>query len=332
MKLRPRRTLWIPIASLVCMIALPAGPAAAAPEPAALPDQQRVILTSEEDLGRVAGLAPETLALMEKQDALIRLVDRIRAQAPDSPTSGLSGVTIEPEQGTVRLYWHGSLPASVSDEIAAARKQGMVVALKPAPYTESHLLAEVERLAKLPWSAEAKTSPQAMRINPRRDGTGIDVGITGLPAGATLAHARQLVPALNSAIPLTVSPAPPLRFTARAFDSPPFWGGAYMENPPEACSNAFGVTGNNGAATYLLFAAHCRSGTWRTPVVPHPSGGSVQTTFGTTIPAGRIRHTGRDQRQDLLLPRGKHEPALQDLEQAPGKRHYTGTDGVQHHR
>jgi hypothetical protein len=91
-------------------------------------------------------------------------------------------------------------------------------------------------------------------------------------------QARQHVPYLSStALPLTVtgnvSPAP----GSRQADTPPYWGGALIGQANTGCSSGFGVTGNNGAATYILTAAHCGPGTWYT---------GAGVAMGSTFPAG----------------------------------------------
>lgn len=128
-----------------------------------------------------------------------------------------------------------------------------------------------------------------MQVSPRPDGTGLDVGLHGLPADLTPQQARQLVPALDSAVPLSVTTTGGVSFTTRLYDSPPFRGGSfvYRRANDNACTSAFGVTGLNGTATYLLSAAHCGEGTQGSGLYPDPSGNLLQDLYGSTTTAGR---------------------------------------------
>jgi streptogrisin D len=285
---RPRIALAIGAAIVV---ALPASPASAGPILPA-PTGARSIVTTDDDLYRVRGVTPQTLDLMRRQEKLERLIDRIRAAAP--PTAGLAGVAIDPLRDTLRLAWKGALPAAVAKEVEAARADGLTVAVRPAPYTEAQLAAEAARMSRAPLWAGPRTGQRVMQVSPRPDGTGITVGIGGLPAGTTVAEARRIVPALAGAtVPLEISFVPPPAFTLRGWDMPAHWGGAYIERwvngsrAGNSCSDAFGVTGNNGAATYLLTAAHCGEGEWRSVRVQWPDGTQAQISYGNTIPAGR---------------------------------------------
>jgi len=140
-----------------------------------------------------------------------------------------------------------------------------------------------------------------MIAGPKPDGSGINVSISGLPAGTTVARARQLVPALNSQIPLTITLAPPPQFASRWYDFPPYWGGAYIQNPGVglACTSGFGTTGNNGAATYMLTAAHCGEGEWQTGHVV-VGGDEYYHILGNTIPGRDLAHDG----EAILTPEG----------------------------
>lgn len=122
-----------------------------------------------------------------------------------------------------------------------------------------------------------------------------EVGIAGVPDGLNNLELKPLVPALDSHFPLTVKRMSLPQFNSRYFDAPPpYYGGALMQNHAtgDACSTGFGVAGINGAATYLITAAHCGEGTWRSGVVVPPSGIPTFQTFGNTIP--ELRNTDLD--------------------------------------
>jgi streptogrisin D len=287
------------VAGIAVLGSLPALPASAEPSaiPLAAPDGEKRIITSTEQLSSAAGVTPELLALMKVQQGLDELADDIRAKSSSgTASSGLSSLVVEPERNMLRLYWHGAVPAAVTQSIAAARGRGMAVAVRPAPYTEAQLQAEVDRISMLRLWTGTATSQRVMTAMPRPDGTGIVVGVGGLPAGTTPAQARRMVPALDSTFPLTVEVGAPVEPAARWLDSPAYWGGGYMQRwvnnqVVNHCSNAFGVTGDNGAASYLLTAAHCGEGQWRTGQIE--AGGTIfQNIYGNTIPGRDLQRDG----------------------------------------
>lgn len=254
----------------------------------------RVAVPASSSVPKVPGLTASLVAQMGRQERAGRIVDQIRAAAGSDVSSGIAGIRGDGTGAGLRLYWHGPVPASVTKVIDAARADGVPVTVTSAPYTEESLVAEAERLSRLPLFAGARSGQRALRVHPKPDGSGLAVGIAGLPDGVDLATARRTVPALDSAVPLTVEQIPLPALATRFFDSWPYYGGALMMRPAggNACTSGFGVTGNNGAATYLMTAAHCGEGAWQTGTVTYPDGSTLTRQFGTTIPAGRS--TGRD--------------------------------------
>jgi streptogrisin D len=245
-----------------------------------------------------AGASSDVMALMQAQAALGRVAERVRGVATETPESGLGGIAVEPENATLRIYWHGTVPSDVSREVQAARRAGMTVIVASAPYTEAQLQAEIARLAAIHMRGDTATGARVASLGPKPDGTGLFVEVSGLKPGLSgadaAAEARRLIPSLHSSVPLDVSNASPV-FADRWFDSPPYWGGAYVERwingaPRNACSTGFGVTGNNGAATYIMFANHCGAGEWRTGRVTLPDGTIAQRTLGNTIAANDFQH------------------------------------------
>jgi hypothetical protein len=252
----------------------------------AAPGAQRSIIQGAGELTRAPGVTAQAVQRMQRQDVLLRAAERIRSAAGDG--SDLSGITIDPDRGALHLYWHGALPGRVSDAVGAAQARGVTVSVEQAPYTESELLAEVDRMAAANAKATAG-SRYDLQLAPKPDGSGIWAGISGLAPGPSPAVARQRLAALDTSIALQVETAGKFAFSHRWYDTAPYWGGAYIERGITACSDAFGVTGNNGAATYLLTAAHCGEGTWQSGGVSDPSipGSVFHVTYGSTISAGR---------------------------------------------
>lgn len=250
-------------------------------------------------LDAVPGLTPEVLALMRTQENLDRLGQSIQDTARKTPASGFTSVIVDAERNTLTVYWHGPVPGPVTAAIATAQAQGAAVVVRSALYSEAQLAAEVSRIMRLPLRQSATTGRRVMSATPRPDGTGIDVTVGGLPAGTTTAQARRLVPALaaDSDIPRSVTIAD-IAPANRWVDANPYWGGSFVtlyNNGQPAnfwCSTAFGVTGNNGAGTYLLTAAHCGEGEWRSGFVVAPDGSIFQKSYGSTIPGRDLLRDG----------------------------------------
>jgi hypothetical protein len=235
-------------------------------------------------------MTPELLAAMHNQEQLDALADLVRARAGDAaPGTGLSGIVVDPRADSAQIYWHGAVPAWLADQAGAARRARMAVDIRSAPYTAAELAGEIDRMTRMPLATKALTSAnrRVLTASPLPDGTGIAVTVSGLPTGTTVDQARQLVPALSSSVPLQVSFDGTVP-TARFYDFWPWWGGAYIENGV-GCSDAFGVTGNNGASTYMLTAAHCGTGTWTTGTVVL-NGTPTNRTLGATIPGRDLNH------------------------------------------
>ncbi|MCE6999275.1 S1 family peptidase [Saccharothrix sp. S26] len=238
------------------------------------------------DDGKSAVRIDNSSPIWQKQEKIDHVVQDIRTSGA---SDGISGVVVDPENGKVSLYWKGTPPAAVTDRIKAAAADGIEVAVRQAPYTEAELLAEADRISRKPLFNGHRTGQRMMKVSPRPDGTGLDVGLHGLPPEVAPHQARQVVPALDSAVPLNVTFTDQVSFTSRAIDTAPYWGGSYIYRRANgnACTSAFGTTGLNGAATYLLTAAHCGEGTWGSALYRDASGNVQQNVYGSTIPAGR---------------------------------------------
>jgi hypothetical protein len=209
------------------------------------------------------GLTPEVLKLMRAQVAVDQVADRIVAAARDDGKSGISGVVVDPGNHALTVYWHGQVNLEVSREILAGAAGGVRVAVVPAPYRLSELRGEAERLMALERSASGG-SAHLVSVSPKPDGTGLDLGLSGLPAGTGAVGARQLVPYLaTSRVAFTVSGDRPLTMDSRQDDWAPYWGGGVITQPDRACTTGWGMTANNSSATFILTAAHCGYGTWR---------------------------------------------------------------------
>jgi streptogrisin D len=234
-----------------------------------------------------------TMKVMARQDHAHQIGSAVEDAARTNP--GLAGMRSD-GKGGLEIFWRGAVPAAVLAQVNAGRNAGVAVRVFPAPFTRKELLAEVDRIMRLPLPAGVTSR----RTGPRADGTGVDIGVAG-PAAAQLTGAglAKLMPALaGQRIPLTVTETPEASFMYRWIDSSPFFGGAYIEREGSGytCSNAFGVTGRNGAGTYMVGAAHCAEGSFTSGHVSLPDNSDYFVPYGRTI----SRNTGRD--VQLILP------------------------------
>ena len=286
----------------VLAVAVAATPSAALADPGPSASDRYVVSSVDDLLTKTPGMTPELLAAMRAQEELSRVVSTIRDLAAKGATTAgdVAGIVVEPERNTLRLYWHGSMPETVAAEIGRARSAGITVVVRSAAYTEAQLRREVERLVRLPLHTGKPSGQRVMAAMPMPDGSGIKVNIGGLPPGTSVASALRSVPALDSKFPLTVDVSSELVPASRWYDWGPYWGGGYMDRTAGgSCTNAFGVTGLNGVATYLLSAAHCGQGEWRTGAVNFGNG-PERNTYGNTITARALAHDGHA----ILTPDG----------------------------
>ncbi|MEV4637308.1 hypothetical protein AB0J80_08150 [Actinoplanes sp. NPDC049548] len=299
------RTIMV-LAGPIAVILAAAGPAVAdsdwhLPElrPAGEPAASR-LANADETIGSIPGLTTESAARMRREQRVGQVAAQIRS-IPTTRNSGVAGMRLGPD-GDLQVYWHGGVPEVVDKRIGQARLEGVAVKLLSAPYTEAELLSEADRISRLPLHDGKPTGQRALRVFPRFDGTGLEVGLAGLPVGVEGDAARRLVPALRSHVPLNITGMGGAKFAYRYIDDVPYFGGALMVSATRgnSCSTGFGVTGLNGAATYLITAAHCGEGRWDTGTVVLADGSTYSRTFGNTIAAGRS--TGRD--AELILTPG----------------------------
>lgn len=310
----------------VLAVAVAATPSAvlAAPGPSA--SDRSVISNVDDLLAKTPGMTPSLLAAMRAQEELSGVVTTIRDLAAKGATASgdVAGIVVEPERNTLRLYWHGTMPETVAAEIGRARSAGITVVVRSAAYTEAELRREVERLVRLPLHSGKPSAQRVMAAMPMPDGSGIKVNIGGLPAGTSVASALRSVPALDSKYPLTVDLSSELVPASRWYDWGPYWGGGYMDRTAGgSCSNAFGVTGLNGVATYLLSAAHCGQGEWRTGAVNFGNG-PERNTYGSTITSRALAHDGHA----ILTPDGAGNAVYHGTPVNPNNNDLGATSGI----
>ena len=267
---------------MLLVVGVAASPTAAAPHGGS--GDEKVLLA-----GPLMGDEAELARYMEIQGRLDRAADRIRAAGRDVAGSGFSGDRVDVPNNRIILYWHGKLNAELVAEIERVRATGITVDVQEAAYTLTELLTERDRLSRLSSTLDGV---QIVTVGPRADGNGLEVGVAGKDGGAlSRVDQQRLAATLDSAIPLSITNEAPPVAGSRYYDSEPYWGGAYAEiynaqgQVQAACSTGFGVAGNNGAARYLLTAAHCGVGQWRTGRV-----NGQARVIGDVIPTRDLGH------------------------------------------
>ncbi|MGA5700129.1 hypothetical protein [Peterkaempfera bronchialis] len=288
MRLRPRgRTTraWT-IGTVVALLFAAAGPAAAAGPGTAEPTGGKQLTTAPPTIpfASVEGTQAHAFAV---QSALDQAADRIRAVAdslaPARDGSGFAGDRVDVAGNAVTLYWHGTVPAKVRSAVTDARRAGITVTVESAAYTFDQLLAETDRLVR---EVRAVGDRAITSAGPRPDGNGVQVSVAPAPAGFAAQSLQQVDAELTRSVALDVTTGEAPRAASRLADSAPFWGSAYADiysgsTYQGSCTTGFGVAGNNGAARYLLTAAHCGGGQWRT---------ALGTVIGSVIPTQDLSH------------------------------------------
>ena len=219
------------------------------------------------DTVHAVGATPEVLALMRKQIPLGQAADRIEAAIKNRATSGLSGFVVDPERNLLNVYWHGAMPTEVNRVVATAEEAGAVrIAVHAAPYTRAQLEAETDRIAKS--SMTGKSALQVSHVGPKADGTGLEVGVKVLPANTPKLSAARASALLNTTVALDIQQAEQPVKASRYGDSPPYYGGAYMENWNNDgsfggwCSTGFAVDTTSLNGRIMLSASHCGLAIW----------------------------------------------------------------------
>ncbi|MFI6101072.1 hypothetical protein ACIA8G_36470 [Lentzea sp. NPDC051213] len=186
-----------------------------------------------------SAITPEVVKLMATQDKLHKIAERVERG------NGFSGLHVDAGSKTLNVYWKGKAPAKVTAAAAVAKAQGLTVKVHPAKHSEAELKAEATRLVKDNGSIQS--------IAAKYDGSGLAVKqAAGLSAKS----------GIQSSVAVEVEAGEVELAASRLVDSPPYKGGAYIENYKNgtvqgACSSGFAVISNATNADKLLTAAHC---------------------------------------------------------------------------
>jgi hypothetical protein len=177
--------------------------------------------------------------------------------------AGNPSVVVDPTNHELRVYWHGTVPATVR---ATAARAGVPVSFHPATFAHRELVTEAKRMA---------AGGGVLSAAPATDGSGLAVTVE-----KALAPAAQSGLRTRSRVPLSITLGTRLQATAgRQNDTPAFWGGSKYLTLTGDCSN--GIPIKYGSVARMMTAAHCspHETAVTIPGQPSPTG-----TTGTTIP------------------------------------------------
>ena len=229
------------------------------------------------------GATAEVLALMRDQIPLDRAADRIESATKSTSASGLGGFIVDAAAKTLNVYWKGAVPATVRAEESAAVGSGIKISVHPAAFTLRQLEAERDRLATLHITGKA-SGPRVVAIGPKADGSGLEVGVAGTPAGSGKA-VQQALTGITSKVSISAVASEGPVATSRYGDTSPYWGGSYMERQVDAthfasCTTGFPLkTSYSGQPKVMLTAAHCGQGFWY-----NGTGFGINSLMGGTFP------------------------------------------------
>lgn len=192
-------------------------------------------------------------ALMRRQEPLIVAADHLTAKAGQAQRDGLGGIMLAVEQDEVHIYWKGTMPKAVKDEIEH-QKAKVKIRVLPAQYTQSELKKEADAILN-----DAAAYGNVHSIAPRPDGSGLEVR---LPQAKD--DSKRAVKAFRLPTQIIEEPQPVPH--SRRDDSPYFAAGAQISKDASGrCSSGFGawrdrVTGGREwRELFMLSAEHCGS-------------------------------------------------------------------------
>ncbi len=205
-------------------------------------------------------------AIMLAQQPLVAAAQAITAL--DKERTGLGGIRLQVEKGAVEVWWKGTVPDAVLDEISAQEKAGVHIILGEARYSGAELAAAQDQIVQNPdrYGGLAYLAAQP-------DGSGLHGEFTDVDA------------ARNYQFPVSVEVTASAgnTFASRAVDSVPWWGGAITISGGSLCTTGFPVGNFFGPFELnrgLLTAAHCD---------PAGNGSTFTNGAGTTIGIGGTR-------------------------------------------
>ncbi|MER8103264.1 hypothetical protein [Kitasatospora sp. NPDC094016] len=216
------------------------------------------------------GALPVGREVVQRQEALDRLADQITAAVPENRRAdipGYAGLTVDPEQGLLTVYWHGDVPERVT-RLIAHPPAGITAQVRPAPYTLGRLRAARDRLVAAATAGEPGADWNSAAPVP--DGTGLAVtyapavgaAAVRTPGGAAERERVAARAADLAGLPVAAMPAVTPQATGTRHNDASPWSrrGASSARAAAARSPASGVpTRRRGTSPAGTRSSLCRS-------------------------------------------------------------------------
>lgn len=188
--------------------------------------------------------------VMKKQEPLMRAGMRL-SKLDDG---NLGGVRINTPENAVHVWWKGSLPPAVQEEVDRQRKEyGITVTVDKSRYSEQELTKFIDGMATR-WVEY----PELVGMAPAVDGSGVIVYVN---------------PKIEMHLDLMIFPpgsivqeSPVVHEVSRNFDIAPWWAGSVAQpvtSGAPACSVGFAVVKRSFWIEYsrgVITAEHCARG------------------------------------------------------------------------
>jgi hypothetical protein len=183
---------------------------------------------SAETLSEPAAGSDVAQAIMIAQMPLVTAAQKITDLDPDGVALG--GIRLHVDRRAIELWWKGELPARVRQEIAVQTRNDIKIDVKPAKHSQQELNKAAQSIIN-----NRGAYPGLVRVGPLADGSGLEVGLTGV----SNAHS------LRFPIDTKVVQEQMMTPLSRADDSPPYYAGAVttaVAGPqPPRCTTGFAV-------------------------------------------------------------------------------------------
>lgn len=246
-------------ATLTAIVVAPTGVSVAAPalDPTPPTEKNLPLLTVED-------LSPAERDLMKTQSPYMELDELVRQIAATSSRSPLAGTRLNVQKGALTVYWNGATPEELLGLRGHAAKQGIVLEIQSAPFSEVQLIDAARVLTALSESSELR-----MRIDVATEGTGLTVHYTGLPAAEAdpsraMPKQLELLAAIKSievhhGVPVDIADAAPMpQPLSREADYSPYWGGAQTWSAgARRCTSGFSMYATGAPTRFMSTVAHC---------------------------------------------------------------------------
>ncbi|MGS2641853.1 S1 family peptidase [Streptosporangium sp. G12] len=196
-------------------------------------------------------LSPETKERMNAQELLRRAADPVM-DAVHSSTKDLGFAGLKLEDGFVRLWWKGDVPAQVEPVLAQARLSAPVK-VDSARFSREELRKTAEAIRK---DLVDNPGGPLHAVGIESDGSGVYVEAETSYAKRDLSKTYG---SLDSSVPVEVKIAKRAVPAGRMNDTAPFYGGMrIVSDDGLACTAGWPVAAtSNPSFQYLLTAAHC---------------------------------------------------------------------------